>query len=239
MRLLVSVRNAEEARAAWEGGAGVVDAKDPASGALGAVARTVLRQIRAALPVSVPVSAALGDVSTPAEVRAALVDLPDGLAFLKLGFRGVNVAGTIERLLRLAVTLVAEFPGAPRVIAAAYADWSVAGGAPPATFPPLIAAAGAHGLLVDTASKNGRTLLDHLPAQDLMRLGAELRVRGLDYALGGSLTARDLPAVRAAGAGFLGVRGAVTTGRRSDSIDPARVAALAEAVRATSEASLR
>ena len=46
MRLLVSVRDAVEADAAVDGGAEIVDAKEPAAGSLGAVAPAVLAAIR-------------------------------------------------------------------------------------------------------------------------------------------------------------------------------------------------
>jgi len=42
MRLLVSVRDASEARAALAGGAGIIDAKEPLNGPLGAVSSDVL-----------------------------------------------------------------------------------------------------------------------------------------------------------------------------------------------------
>src|SRR5438067_2429694 len=60
MRLLVSVADAAEARAALAGGADIIDAKEPRHGALGAVAPDVLRAIRNAVAVRRPVSAALG-----------------------------------------------------------------------------------------------------------------------------------------------------------------------------------
>ncbi|MBK5187486.1 MAG: hypothetical protein JJD97_04525, partial [Gemmatimonadaceae bacterium] len=61
MRLLVSVRNAEEARTALAGGAEIIDAKEPSLGALGAVELGVLREIVQAVGRMRPVSAALGD----------------------------------------------------------------------------------------------------------------------------------------------------------------------------------
>lgn len=239
MRLLVSVRDAEEARVAWQHGAEIVDAKEPATGALGAVPRAVLREIRAALPPAVPVSAALGDVATLEEVGSALAGLPAGLAFVKLGFRGVAPAARVERLLAEAVGRAGSRPDGPKVIAVAYADWRETGGVAPEEYPALIAAAGAAGLLIDTARKDGRALPDHLPPADLAAIGVLLRERGLLYALGGSLTALDIPLVAAARADILGVRGAVTVGGRTSAIDPARVAALAESLRAGLAPSLR
>lgn len=239
MQLLVSVQNAEEARAACAGGAGIIDAKDPGRGALGPVARVVLREIRDAVAADVPVSAALGDVASPSELEQALSGLPDGLAFIKLGFRGVAHTVLVGELLADAVKCVSQSPPGPRVVAVAYADWREVGGLAPEAFPAIIERAGAHGLLVDTALKDGRTLPDHLPADDLIALGSSLSVRGLTYALGGSLTPRDIPLARASGAGIIGVRGAVTVGGRAGAVDVARVAAFASAVRASAEPSLR
>ena len=69
MRLLVSVANAEEASAALEGGADVIDAKDARAGALGAVARDVLQEIYAVVNRARPVTAALGDAADEAAIE--------------------------------------------------------------------------------------------------------------------------------------------------------------------------
>jgi len=63
MRLLVSVRGPVEARAAVAGGADVIDAKDPARGALGPVRLDQLAAIRRVVGAARPVSAALGDAA--------------------------------------------------------------------------------------------------------------------------------------------------------------------------------
>ncbi|MFM9068482.1 MAG: (5-formylfuran-3-yl)methyl phosphate synthase, partial [Planctomycetota bacterium] len=59
-RLLVSVRNAQEAQAAHRGGAQLIDLKEPRQGSLGAVPPADWPSIQAALPSSVPLSVALG-----------------------------------------------------------------------------------------------------------------------------------------------------------------------------------
>jgi (5-formylfuran-3-yl)methyl phosphate synthase len=62
MRLLVSVADPEEARAAVDGGADIIDAKDPSHGALSPVTLDVLRTIVAAVDGARPMSAALGEI---------------------------------------------------------------------------------------------------------------------------------------------------------------------------------
>src|SRR5438105_15965250 len=87
MRLLVSVRGPVEARAAVAGGADVIDAKDPARGALGPVRLDQLAAIRRVVGAARSVSAALGDARDDAMVAAAAA-AGSGLAFVKLGFHG-------------------------------------------------------------------------------------------------------------------------------------------------------
>jgi len=60
MKLLVSVRDAIDASAALAGGADIIDAKEPASGALGAVDLATFQHIVAAVANARLVTAALG-----------------------------------------------------------------------------------------------------------------------------------------------------------------------------------
>src|SRR5256886_12111882 len=92
MRLLVSVRGSVEARAAVAGGADVIDAKDPARGALGPVRRDRLAAIRRAGGAARPVSAALGDAGDDAMVAAAAGAPPRG-GLRELGLRRRASAG--------------------------------------------------------------------------------------------------------------------------------------------------
>ena len=62
MKLLVSVAGEIETAAAVEGGADIIDVKNPKEGALGANFPHVIRNVRKATPQSIPVSAAIGDV---------------------------------------------------------------------------------------------------------------------------------------------------------------------------------
>ena len=71
MHLLVSVANAEEAAAALAGGADIIDAKNPAAGALGAVPGRVFREIRSVVGMARPVTAALGDASDGIAIERA------------------------------------------------------------------------------------------------------------------------------------------------------------------------
>lgn len=231
MRLLVSVRDAVEARAAVEGGAEIVDAKEPDAGSLGAVAPAVLAAIRRVVPHRREVSAALGDVSDEAGVERALEGVRVPLAYVKLGFRGVADPGRVRSLLERGVALASSLPGRPGFIAVAYADWQRTGSLPTAELAELVVGSPAGGLLVDTAIKDGTTLFDLCGVDELAAIGRTLAGNGRLYALGGTLGLADLPNVRATGANVFGVRTAACEGGRQGAVAVSRVRELADAAR--------
>ena len=231
MRLLVSVRDAVEADAAVDGGAEIVDAKEPAAGSLGAVPPAVLAAIRSVVPGRLEVSAALGDVSDEAGVERALGGIRVSLAYVKLGFLGVADPERVRRLLERGVERTASLPGRPRFIAVAYADWQHTGGIPPAVLGRLVTESRAGGLLVDTAIKNGATLFDHCGVDELTAIGRTLGGDGRLYALGGTLALADLPRASATGATVFGVRTAACEGGRQGAVTVSRVRQLADATR--------
>ncbi|HET8757354.1 MAG TPA: (5-formylfuran-3-yl)methyl phosphate synthase [Solirubrobacteraceae bacterium] len=228
MKLLVSVVDADEARAAAAAGADIVDVKNPAEGSLGAPAPAVIADVRAAVPAELPVSAAIGDMpNLPGTAAlAALGAAQSGATFVKVGLWGATTEADAVALLR---AVRAGVPGSV-VVAAAYADAErVAPAAPlaPAWLPRVARAAGAETCLLDTAVKDGRGLLEWLSPDALTALVADAHARGLQVALAGALRADDLPVIRATGADIAGVRSAAChDGRRAGRLDGQRVRAL-------------
>jgi uncharacterized protein (UPF0264 family) len=227
MRLLVSVRSAEEAKVAAENGADIVDAKEPAVGPLGAVTPAVLAGILRALPDDMPLGIALGDLRTTAEVALALerLALParTGAVFLKLGFAGVTDRHDPADLLRVAVRRSRGMDPLVMVVAAAYADYGRARSPSPDSVLAAAIAAGAAGALIDTWAKDGRGLLHHLAGEDLRPWVRRARSRGLLAAVAGSLGPEALPTLMAVEPDIVGVRGAACRGGRAGTLDPARV----------------
>jgi len=287
--LLVSVSDAEEAAEALHGGADVIDAKDPALGALGAVALDRMRAIRVAVDEArlvtttigdtanesrvVPtalsgtanetglVTTALGDVNDPRLVTAALGDASDehavecqvrayvaaGAAFVKIGFRGIVSNARVSALIRAACrgarvvgrrapavrdrvrALGGELPG---VIAVAYADAARVGAPPPPAIARMAAHAGAAGVLLDTADKDGPGLRALVDQRALIEWVADAHERQLLVAIAGRLTADDLTFARASGADIVGVRGAACEGGRAGRVTADRVGGLRMALNA-------
>jgi uncharacterized protein (UPF0264 family) len=227
LQLLVSVRSAEEVGPALAGGADIIDAKEPDRGSLGAVDRSVLSEILRRVSDGPGVSVALGDVSSPGDVSAALDRLSlvarASPTYLKLGFAKVDSPRQIQRLIRTAVVASSSSAAAPRIIAVAYADWERAGTVRPELITAVAMAAGAAGVLLDTHGKDGQTLLQWLSPEQLTDWVARAREGGLVTALAGGLRSSDLAVVCPALPDVIGVRGAACRGGRWGQVSASRV----------------
>ena len=218
MRLLVSVRSAAEVAPAIAGGADIVDAKEPARGALGAVSGPVLAAIAGCAPAEMPLSVALGDPADIAGLAAATAVLGrlgprQGPLYMKIGLSGAGTRGDL--LLRAAVAAAAGLTCRPSVIAVAYADHAAAGAPSPETVVGLARAAGVDGVLLDTWGKEGGDLFHHMDVARLRSWVGEARAGTLLVALAGSLTVRGVRAAAALSADIIGVRGAACVGGRA------------------------
>jgi uncharacterized protein (UPF0264 family) len=221
------VRSADEVGPALAGGADIIDAKEPDRGSLGAVDRQVLSRILQCVPDDCEVSVALGDVTRPAEVLAAVhgLEFPQRAAptYLKLGFAGVRSPDQVGHLIETAVSVTRGMAASPRIVAVGYADPERAGTVPPTLIPALAKAADAAGVLLDTHGKDGRGLLEWLTPDALAAWVAGARQAGLLAALAGSLRSRDLTLVWRALPDVVGVRGAVCSGGRRGQVSEDRV----------------
>lgn len=224
VRFLASVTSASEASAATEGGADLIDAKDPARGALGALPLDVVRSIREAVPRRIPVSATVGDLAPDAEAwtRRARELGSAGADVVKIGmFPGGDARSAIAAAGRSDL-------GGARLFGVLLADRSPDWG--------LVAAmseAGFLGVMVDTADKSSRPLPDLMGSAALAGFLAEARRHGLMAGLAGSLRAAHIPALSALGPDILGFRGALCPGGdRTAALDRDRVGAVREALAA-------
>jgi uncharacterized protein (UPF0264 family) len=237
MRLLVSVRDASEAAVAAAAGADVIDAKDPARGALGAVSAAALDGIvQAAMPTQM-VSAALGDlgVDSCGAVAAAHAARRAGVGIAKVGISCENVGRTVPDC----VSIVEILSGEPRngrhcaLVLAGYADTF---GGPRSRYAVVDAATAclAAGVLLDTFDKAGRSLFDLLTPDEVAAWVAAAHSAGLFVAVAGSLGERHVSMARDSGADLLGVRGAACAGGRGGTVAFDRVRAMVAAVRGDS-----
>jgi len=223
MRLMISVVSADEAREALEGGAEILDVKNPDEGSLGANVPSVIREVRAT-SLRGEVSAAIGDIpNLPGTAAlAALGAASCGIDYVKVGLRGPRTESDALRLLQEVQRAVTGFETS--VIAAAYADFLTSGTIHPLSLPAIAAAAGVRGCLLDTAVKDGRSLFSFLSPDTLGLFVEEAHQRGLLAALAGSLREDEIPLVQQLGADIVGLRSLVCRGfTRSGPLEAARI----------------
>jgi uncharacterized protein (UPF0264 family) len=222
--LLVSVRSAAEAEAALDGGAALIDVKEPARGSLGRAELATIAEVVRVVAGRRPVSAALGELR---EEGGGCPQGPTGLAFLKWGLAGCGGHRTAwEAELRQAALFLR--PGC-RLVAVAYADWQRAGAPPPWEVLAFACSHPGSPFLLDTWRKDGTTLLDWLPPWQVEEFCRLSRAAGVPAALAGSLGLEEVRALRRAGPDWFAVRGAACQGRdRTAAIDRGKVRALAD-----------
>jgi hypothetical protein len=224
--LLVSVRNAEEARAALAGGADWIDVKEPARGALGAAEPDVVCKVLAAVDGRCPVSAALGELVdlSPSQPNK----LPAMISHAKIGLARCEGISDWPRRWRQAGRLHA--PAAP--VAVVYADWRAAGAPAPWEVLKEAHAVGCKTVLIDTYFKRGESLFDAWPAPQLGEFCQSVREFRSRLVLAGSLAAESIPRAVALAPDLVAVRGAACRAGRQSPICEQRVRALADALRA-------
>jgi len=228
MQLLISVTSSKEAQAAIQGGADIIDVKNPAEGALGAAAVAALRDVCALLPAEGAVSAALGESNSEPGVLAlaAYGAATFGVRYVKLGLRTADPASAMALLQLVQSSLRLANPECA-LIAVGYADAAEIGALPWRLLPEVAHAARIKGCLIDTAQKDGRHLFDHCPEPALTSWVAECREAGLLSALAGSLSLADLPALCRLAPDVAGFRGAACRGDRvNGQVEAGLVAAL-------------
>jgi uncharacterized protein (UPF0264 family) len=237
MKLLVSVANGDEAAAARDGGADLIDAKDPSSGALGAVSLPTLSQIHAAVAGARPLTAALGDAGNEHDVeRMALEYSSAGCAFVKVGFVAAASAARRRSLLAAAARGARRGSGDRcGVVAVAYVDECDVMSGAPVDLIDLASGEGASGVLLDTADKSGPSLTQLIRPLALTSWVLRAHDRGLLAAIAGRLTLEDFPSVRDSGADIAGVRGAACENGRTGRVTAARVQQLLAQVAASSQ----
>jgi FolB domain-containing protein len=218
---LASVTGAEEAAVAVAHGADIIDLKNPAKGALGALSEASVRTAVAAIAGKRPVSAVIGDLPMQPEaiVGAASAMADAGVDFVKVGlFSEPGREACIRALHALARRT--------KIVGVMFAD-----SAPDPALVSAMADAGFAGAMLDTARKGGRRLLDHIDVPALREFVAACRSHGMLAGLAGSLEMPDVPRLLLLQPDVLGFRTALCAGRvRTAPIDAAAVDVVRELI---------
>ncbi len=197
--LLASVTGPEEAILALTHGADIIDLKDPAKGALGALEPAAVRAVVSVIAGRRPVSAVTGDLPMEPDVVVGAVTAMagTGVDFVKVGlFPGAKRVDCIRALAGIARKT--------KVIGVMFADSGADVG-----LLPVMAECGFAGAMLDTAHKGQGRLLDHADLESLSGFVRGCRAHGLLTGLAGSLEAPDVPRLALLSPDYLGFRGAL------------------------------
>ena len=230
---MVSVTNPKEALDALNGGAAIIDVKNPTEGALGANLPWITRSIRKAVGESKEVSVTLGDMPyLPGTASLAAL----GAALLRVNYVKIGMLGpkNKEQALNISNSLVKtfqEFKVNAKIIIAGYADYQFQECVSPLMLPKVAAESGAWGVLIDVKEKNGKGLFNYLSFEDLKTFVDKSHKLGLNVALAGSLGKDDIQNISNLGADIMGVRRGVSFSKEGYlTIDRNKVEDLVKAV---------
>lgn len=240
-RLLVSVRDAAEARAAIEGGADVIDVKEPSAGPLGAasVDATIAVAIEAGTVPGLPWTLACGELvdvgvdGVLAHVEAVCRGLgevvpgrPPKPWLVKVGLSGMAGRPWRDDLARIAAGL----PGGIVQAAVAYADWH--GGDAPDPEAIFREAPGLGGVvLLDTFDKAAGSCLAIAGESAIRRLADLARSEGVWLALAGRISPADAGWIADLRPDIVAVRSAVCRGGRMGRVEAGLTARLRSELR--------
>lgn len=220
-RMLASVRNRIEARLVAANGADIIDLKEPSAGALGALPHAIVAEVVADLRGVKPISATVGDLPMdPAAIVPAVMTMAaTGVDYVKIGFfpggDWPSILVGLEPLTRKGL----------RLIAVLFAD-----SAPDTRWLEELARNGFAGAMLDTADKRRGSLCTIMGKDALGAFVAEARRLNLLCGLAGSLRATDIPVLLPLQADYLGFRGALCGGIRTDALNPGCVSELASSL---------
>ncbi len=223
MKVLVSPKDIEEAKAVISGNSDIVDVKNPKEGSLGANFPWVIKSIKQLVEEKgngMKMSAAIGDFDyKPGTASlAALGAAASGAEYIKIGLHKIKTREEAIDLLTGVVKAVKDFDPTKKVVSAFYADYKRINSISPFEIVEIGKEVDIDVAMVDTGIKDGRTTLEFLSEDELKSFVSESKSLGLVTALAGALRFEDIPVIKEIDPDILGVRGMVCGGDRDDSV---------------------
>ena len=231
MKVLISIRSLEELVPAIEGGADIIDLKNPNEGSLGASFPWLIKKIRN-YSDNITLSVAIGDMpnlpgtAALASAGAAIC----GVNIIKVGLYGPRTFNEGVKLLKSVVKATKDVNQDILVVGAGYADFKSFNGIDSIDIPTICNLAGADIAMLDTYSKNGQKLFNFIDSEKLSKFVNKTHENDLLAALAGSLELQDIKKVNELGADIIGFRGAACSGsdRKNGVVEINRVKKIVE-----------
>jgi len=221
-QLLISVTSVDEALMALEFGTDIIDLKDPARGALGALPIQTIKDILDVVNSQKIVSATIGDIGMQPKLLipavVAIVEL--NVDYIKIGFLPSDDTQLCLNALQPIVLSGAK------LIAVLFAEFKY-----DVDLIQAIKAAGFIGIMLDTAEKNGLSLFDHFTQQQCKIFAQQVSEVDLVFGLAGSLKLEHIAQARLIKPHYIGLRGGVClNNQRQLVLDPKKILAIRNAL---------
>jgi uncharacterized protein (UPF0264 family) len=198
--MLASVNSIAEALLVLSANVDIIDLKQPASGALGALDSDLVEQIVTGIDGRCPVSATIGDLPMQPDLvfNAVKTMAKTGVDYIKIGFfpEG-DWLGTVNKLAELSQQNIA-------LIAVLFADSQ-----PDLSIVDSLKDAGFTGVMLDTMNKQNGSLLQTMEKTKIGQFVRLAKARQLLCGLAGSLKREDIPVLLPYLPDYLGFRGAL------------------------------
>jgi len=198
---LASVQSLQEAQTLLPVLPDIMDMKNPSEGALGALNVDIVGQIVSLIAGGCQTSATIGDLPMQANIISAeMVRMAtSGVDYIKIGlFPDKDLTDCITALAETVNSLPCP------VIAVIFADQSL-----DHNVLPLLKDSGFYGVMVDTASKDGKNLLDHWSMSALADFVKTAQQHKMLCGLAGALRQQDIATLLPLGSNYLGFRSAL------------------------------
>ena len=226
-KLLVSVTNLEEAKLALANEVDLIDLKNPHQGALGALPIDIIEQIVGFVMSNRTnamqyTSATVGDLPMLADVitQQVLAVANMKVDFVKVGFfESHDYQPCLDALKQMAALGV-------KLIAVLFAEINY-----PENLVDHIKEAGFHGVMLDTAKKNGATFMHYYTDEEIVLFAEKIKNHEMMFGLAGSLSIQHLDKVTGYKPTYIGFRGGVSFGnQRTLALDASKIQVIRNAL---------
>jgi uncharacterized protein (UPF0264 family) len=207
---LASVQSLEEAHILLPALPDILDMKDPSKGALGALSIELVTEIVMMIDGRCKTSATIGDLPMQTSVLSEAIKgmAQSGVDYVKIGL--FPEANLVNCIIELKETIkILKTP----VIAVIFADMP-----PKEEIMAQLEESGFHGVMVDTAIKNGQHLPDHWSELTLGHFVNTVHEHNMLCGLAGALRVEDIPLLKPLDADYLGFRSALCNEQQRTSI---------------------
>ena len=216
-QLLVSVKNLAEAKMALDLNVDFIDLKNPADGALGALAPDVIEQVVQFVACRKLISATIGNLAMQPESIIQQIQQTE-----RLGVDIVKVGFTNEPLATACIKAIHDAHFKTKIIGVLFADHL-----PKIELISFFAAAKFHGVMLDTQAKTTKNLFDYMSEKDIEKFILTAKAASILIGLAGKLSFQSVGSALNLAPDFIGVRSAVCrAGVREGTISSLKIKAL-------------